>query len=96
MEKTYMDIKKEAVLAMIDSIAESMKNQVDKASFDRTFTGKITEYINIRKCKVLSNGKTYTAAIYTDYEVGDIVRACIPCNNFADCFVVVNCSKNNK
>lgn len=79
------------IVDIATSIFDETSKLVDKAKYNKAFTGKITERISQRKCKVLYRGEARTTAIYTDYEVGDIVRVCVPNNNYNDCFVMVNC-----
>lgn len=75
--------------SMIEELIKKLKQEFfEKAPYDKTYKGKITEVINPNKYKVLISGNTYTVSSSIQCEVGDLVWACIPCGNLKDMFVV--------
>lgn len=67
-----------------------IKQGLSKAEYDKTFTANIDEKISSTKATVQYNGMTYTVSSTIAFEEGDLVRVCVPCNNWNDLFIVEN------
>lgn len=55
---------------------------------DHSFKAKITEKSGPKKYKILYSGNTYAVTSSADYQPGDFVWVCAPCNNWENLFIV--------
>lgn len=75
--------------SMIEELIKKLKQEFfEKAPYDKTYKGKITEVVNPNKYKVLINGNVYTASSSTACEVGELVWICVPRGNLKEAFVI--------
>lgn len=85
-------INKDAVDSIVEVMLSTMSKAIEKyGKYDRTFNANVIDvFKNQNKCLVMYNGTSYTASTTIDVSLGDLVRVCVPCNNWNDIFVVEN------
>lgn len=85
-------MNKEAVDSIVETVLSVVSKAIEKyGKYDRTLTANVIDVLNNQgKCTVMCNGTSYTASTTVDVVVGDLVRICVPCNNWNDIFVVEN------
>ncbi len=88
-------VNKEAVDSIVETVLSAVSKAIEKyGKYDRTFTANVIDVQNAQKrCVVMYNGTSYTASTTIDVSLGDLVRVCVPCNNWNDLFVVENRSR---
>lgn len=76
---------------MVDVILSKIKKAVDdECSYDKTFTANIVTKPSDTRGLVSYKGTTHTVQSTIPFENGDLVRVCVPCNNWNDLFIVEN------
>ncbi len=77
---------------VINSIAEQIllqiRQAVNIAEFDRTYTAIVADKVGTDKYIVMFNGNEHLAKSKSSFSVGDTVMVCSPCNNDANLFIV--------
>lgn len=83
---------KEAVDSIVNTVLSVVSKAIEKyGKYDRTFTANVIDVLSSQnKCIVMYNGTFYTASTTVTVSRGDLVRVCVPCNNWNDIFVVEN------
>ena len=71
------------------ALFQQVKNQLDRASYDKTFKARIESRLSEGRWEILYKGKTYTAACSSALTPGQIVRVCAPQNNWDDLFIIM-------
>lgn len=70
------------------TVREAIKSELSKASYDKTFKGKVVENPSTGKYVVLYKNKKYTLSYSGTLSIGQTVRVCAPQNNWNDLFII--------
>lgn len=78
----------QVVSSIAEQILMQIRQAVNIAEFDRTYTAVITDKVGTDKYMVSYNGSDHLAKSKSTFATGDTVMVCSPCNNDANLFIV--------
>lgn len=79
-----------AVTALIENIKNMVSQMLEKADFDRTYTGYVKDFKQVRNglsiylYTITINGKDYAVKSKLKYSIGDYALVLVPRNNWGD------------
>ena len=74
--------------AIIQTVLLAVDKKIERASFDRTVKGRISEVISSNKYKVIVNGTEYVAKSVYSHSINDVVYVLVPLNNYNDLIII--------
>lgn len=74
--------------ALIQTVLLAVDKKIERASFDRTVKGRISEVISSNKYKVIVNGTEYVAKSVYSHSINDVVYVLVPLNNYNDLIII--------